>query len=557
MCSGDMKATISSNSTFNPVAVTAINGRNPEVLLDHLLQYNLAFTDSDAAYNSMFANPVPIVLAQTGVFDVGFDPALTDTTSYTFANGSQTTITNTISVPPFPSTFTSGQDLYDILLLGQTLQSDTDQTSAQTSSRASVSAASTSISPQPLYPGYPTPVIAQAVAASDQPISGYFLPEGDVAVLSLPSFDYFDEEANVDFQSMCRSFLSMCTSSGKTSLIIDVRGNIGGHPELAWDLFKQLLPGIVPYTKIRTRATAATDALGLLTSRLQAGLPSEQNVSAPELWVSSNISFFNYHTTLKSPDGPHFNSWSELFGPIASHGDNFTNAASWLLSDAIYTEESADMVISGYGNQSDVPASPFRATQITLLSDGICSSACAIFANLLVDQGVQTVSVGGRPTKDPMAFIGGTQGAEEVAFSYITELAQVAIEIAKAINACAEVQLLEPLTRSAPLQASPLSRISVNVLDNIGKDDESLTPLQFTRLLADCRMFYTPRDMVDVQNTWQRVADGVESGGKRLCVSGSLTATHGGMAALNSEGSVVANKWLSVVAGCILALLLL
>ena len=514
MWSGDIEAMLFSNTSFYPAAVTAINGQVSKAFLDRLLQYNLALTDLDAAYNTMFANPVPLVLAQTGVFDVGFDPEMMDKASYTFANGSQITVNNTISLPPFPRTFTNGQDLYDILLAGQPPQSEDDMMSIQTPSLTSTSAASTTNRPQPLYPGYPTPVMSQAVAASDLPISGYFLPESDVAVLSLPTFDYFDEEANVDFQSMCREFLRTCRASNKTSLIIDVRGNIGGQPEPAWDLFKQLFPRTVPFTKIRTRATAATDALGRLTSRLQAGFPPDQNASIQEKWMASNLSFFNYHTTLKSPDGPHFDSWSDLFGPVASHGDNFTNTASSLFSDTPYTEESADMVISGYGNQSDIPPSPFRADEITLLSDGICSSACAIFANLLVNQGVQTVTVGGRPTKDPMAFIGGTQGAEEVSFSYIAELAQVAIEIARSINATDDVQVLEPLTRKAPIQASPLSRISINLLDNIGKNDESFTPLQFTRLLADCRMFYMPRDMVNVEHTWQRVARGVASGVK-------------------------------------------
>ena len=557
MWSGDIEAMLSSNATFHPAAVIAINGQDPEAFLDRLLQYNLALTDLDAAYNTMFANPVPIVLAQTGLFDVGFDPEMTDTTTYTFANGSRIATNNTISMPPFPSTLTNGQDLYDMLLLGHSPQSEVDRTSTQTSSPTFTPAANTSIPLQPLYPGYPTPVIAQAVAASDLPISGYFLPESDVAVLSLPTFDYFDEEANVDFQSMCRQFLRMCKSSNKTSLIIDVRGNIGGDPDPACDLFKQLFPSIVPFTKIRARATAATDALGRLTLRLQAGVPLDQNTSIQAQWMSSNLSFFNYHTTLKSPDGPHFDSWSDLSGPVASHGDNFTNTASWLFSDTDYTEQSANMVISGYGNQSDIAPSPFRVNQITLLSDGICSSACAIFTNLSVDQGVQTVTVGGRPTQDPIAFIGGTQGAEEVSFSYIAELAQVAIDIGKAINASAEVTVLEPLTRNAPIQASPLSRISVNLLDTIGKDDENLTPQQFTQLITNYRMFYMPRDMVDVEHTWQRVARGVANGGKGLCVSGILTAGQGIVATGDSVASVIVSVWQEVVVGPVVWSLLL
>ena len=47
-------------------------------------------------------------------------------------------------------------------------------------------------------------------------------------------------------------------------------------------------------------------------------------------------------------------------------------------------------------------------------------------------------------------------------------------------------------------------------------------------------MWYMPRDMVDVQYTWVRVARGVEAGGEGLCVWGNLT---GGGGVGNGDGS--------------------
>ncbi|KAI9715401.1 MAG: hypothetical protein M1828_000861 [Chrysothrix sp. TS-e1954] len=510
---------IYSNGSFTPSAVTSLDGQSPTEFFDRILQFNPSFTDPDAAYNALFVNPVPLILDTAGLFSAGFDPTLRDNTTYTFANGSHICVENMISLPPFSNEFSSGQDLYTALLLEPPTPTPTSQAATQS---VTATAASTP-PPQPLFSGYPTPIVAQLAAPSEQAISGYFLPQSDVAILSLTSMDYFGIQGDSDFQRVARTFLRMCKETRKAHLLIDVRRNIGGQPAVVWDLFRQLFPGQVPFTRIRTRANAATNALGILTSQLQDGFPPHANASTRELLVSSNTSFFNYHVDLKAPDGPPFESWPELFGPVTSHGDNFTKTASWPMNDPSYTESEFDMVVSGYGNLSDVPASPFSPDQITIPSDGLCSSGCADFVRLLVDQGVKTVVVGGRPSMDSMRVIGGTQGGIEVPFTDIAELAEVAIGIAKAQNLSAEV--LEPLTRSIPIQQGAAGQSRVNLLDNIGKDDDTLTPLQFTRWLADCRMFYIPKDIVDAQYTWQRVAKGIASGGQGLCVQGSLGGT--------------------------------
>jgi len=59
--------------------------------------------------------------------------------------------------------------------------------------------------------------------------------------------------------------------------------------------------------------------------------------------------------------------------------------------------------ITGYNGLTNVTAQPFQADNIVLLQDGLCGSACAIFSELMKEQGkVQTVVIGGRPLNAPM-----------------------------------------------------------------------------------------------------------------------------------------------------------
>ena len=51
-----------------------------------------------------------------------------------------------------------------------------------------------------------------------------------------------------------------------------------------------------------------------------------------------------------------------------------------------------------------------------------------------------------------------------------------------------------------------------------------MTPLQFTKRYADCRIFYVKEDLFDVQSTWVRVLNGVKRQGQGLCVNGSVAA---------------------------------
>jgi hypothetical protein len=150
--------------------------------------------------------------------------------------------------------------------------------------------------------------------------------------------------------------------------LIDIRSNNGGDPYLAYDLFKQLFPSQVPFSSTRYRAHTAADALGEAFSTL-GPVTNGGSVPADEsALLVTQTSDFNYRNLLKSPDGANFTSWADLYGPVEVHGDNFTNLASNNFFNQYYDLASWNLVVSGYGNRSNIPSDPFDASQITLVS---------------------------------------------------------------------------------------------------------------------------------------------------------------------------------------------
>lgn len=54
------------------------------------------------------------------------------------------------------------------------------------------------------------------------------------------------------------------------------------------------------------------------------------------------------------------------------------------------------------------------------------------------------------------------------------------------------------------------------------RDDESVTPLEFTYEAADCRLFYTGDMIRDVTNVWKKTVDAHWGDAKQTCVDDSV-----------------------------------
>lgn len=506
-----------SNATFTPSAVTSIDGVEVNEQLINLAS-DAQFQDYDAVFNTQLAVPVvtpPETTSTVGAYSSRSFIAHNDSTLYTFENGSTRVIQN-FAFSSLPLRFASGRDFFDKYLLGTPNSSFASPTSSQ---GASPRAGST-------VPGYPLPV--PGTNSLGNFVSGYFLQNKsneDVAVLVISSFDAVTEPEQIGFQKAVQTFLSVCRLAGKKRLVIDVRQNPGGTISLVYDTFRQLFPKEIPYSGTRIRAFDTQNVLGEITSSITNDPATFKGLSQLGFGLLTIPTFAQSY--LKTPDGEPYATWHDFYGPNQFHGDFFSNIGSYRLSPNLYTNP---ITVSGYGNRSGLPPQLFASSNIVLLTDGACSSSCALFSNLLINQGkVTTVTAGGRPSLDPIAVIGGTQGGEALEYSLLKALATgVVSQGAASLDAqkdAAVNRTLAPLLAQSPIN---FQSFGVNGRDCIAQGDATQTPLQFTKSpVADCRMFYMPGDMFNVSYTWNRVAAGVAAGGKGLCVNGTIAKSSG------------------------------
>ncbi|KAI9692784.1 MAG: hypothetical protein M1820_009383 [Bogoriella megaspora] len=524
----DLQGLAAGNTSQSPSAISSIDGVDVDEQL-FSTAYDVLFQDRDAIYNDRFASPVVVaenLTPVTGTYAMPFSfTSHNDSTIYGFENGSTKIIQNSVTVPPqLPLLFSSGQDLYNKYLLPSSTSMPAKESGNPNGNSGSPPPTAPSV-----VPGDPLPV--PGAQTPNNWVSGYF-PDGessrDVAVLVISSFHPLLATEQLDFQQAVKTFLDACRATRKQRLIIDVRQNPGGQFTLLMDVFKQLFPNETPYSGTRIRATNINNVIGEQISSISSSAASLNQVRQLLAAGGTNlVTVPNFaQGYLKTPDSVPFSSWNDFYGPNQFNGDNFSNVGAFRLSPSFYTYP---LTISGYGNQS-ASSQPFASENIVLLTDSDCSSSCALFANLVINQGnVTTVTAGGRPNLDPIAVIGGTQGGEELNFQFLQSLATQAMQTAASSSDEQTIafvnKTLAPVNKSAPIV---ITSFQFNNRDNIAKGDVSQMPLQFTKSpMADCRMFYMPGDMANVSYTWKRVAEGIKVGGKGLCVNGTIRGHSG------------------------------
>jgi hypothetical protein len=192
-----------------------------------------------------------------------------------------------------------------------------------------------------------------------------------------------------------------------------------------------------------------------------------------------------------------------------------------------------DVNLTGYNEFKNAPAQPFLPENIVILQDGFCGSTCAIFAELMREQGkVQTIAVGGRPLNAPMQGVGGSKGSQKLSFDSLLAFAERTIKVAEALDGAAVSKYLENNTAvgkiyhatqiykrtTLPGEGSTIVG-AVNSLNNLRQNDTTDTPLEFLYEAADCRLFYTTATYMDPVKFWKMAIDAKWGSGK--CVPGS------------------------------------
>jgi len=565
-----------------PSAVTKINGQTAS---DFLAQQGQNVTygdlqDPDALYNQMFyvQNSGQGNAASYGAF-VGGQSYPGDNTTIAFANG---TTVNQFNVAIFNKLFSfaglvSGNSYYNLYcnatrkaaqdgvdLNGATrrkrsLEDSKHQihqhmkrwqnfekrkqaaTSVAVSSLVVSSTASSVIPTATRLTGYPTPV----AVSDDLTLSGYFLTDAgfnDTAVLVLQQMS---EEDPASFQSTMTRFMNACRQQNKKRLVIDIQGNPGGTVSLGYEVFKQLFPNIYPYAAGNLRAHEGLNTLGTFftnyTSQLYAAQPNNFTL------LNNNNYYSQFSAEAFADDsGSLFKSWPALYGPVKTAKENYTNLIRWDLNDTDFNLASGNIVISGYGNNTSIAASPFTSDNIVLLSDGRCSSTCTIMSHLLKWQGkVKSIAMGGRPANGAMQAIGGVKGSQVYQYYLLAASIDGAYEVAEQLGYTNTVRAFEKSSILGPILndsdyivyrgasggqlPAALSDFTFNFQNNIAENDTSYTPLQFVYEAADCRLWFQPQHISNIRTLWNTVAAqafGLNNTQQySLCVQGSTNAT--------------------------------
>ncbi|PKY00694.1 hypothetical protein P168DRAFT_335489 [Aspergillus campestris IBT 28561] len=353
--------------------------------------------------------------------------------------------------------------------------------------------------------GYPEPF----TRSKGDEITGY-LPDHpalkDVAVLSVPTFGTIYTRS---FSRAAKDLIKNATARGRSKIIIDISSNTGGVITSALDLFKMFFPEKLPYTASRYRAH---DGLNLLGKVYPNGDPDDGR-------VEKDGQFVYWAGEAVTPDLEHnITSWQKLYGPYETVGMNSTMLISTTNTKLRSTEESP---VSGYGPiPLDPKTAPFKAEDIVIVSDGMCGSACAMFAELMLEQNVKSIAFGGRPQKAEMQTIGAVRGGILASLTGLSRLVTRSYE--KAVGSSGTDS---PLLTRGELQSwnetlpnIPFSQLgvaweaAVNIQNAFAQDDDEL-PMQFTYEPAGCRRFYTAENVLSQESVWADASKAVFGNG--------------------------------------------
>ncbi|KAI0902983.1 hypothetical protein F4823DRAFT_629777 [Ustulina deusta] len=539
---------ISPPKVYLAAALQSINSVDVVTYLEQFAANNsLGMLEPHADWNQLMQSPALDILGYYNVFSGGATFYPGDTITWTFENGtSQTEDYLGIYFSQGPTgPLETGGDFYNFFVLGfypadfDPYSDEDDDSGSNTSSAVSsdIPSPSTAV-PQPTTttalsgwenPAYPeTPDVAQPDLGTigGGYLSGYFLRASSIAVLSIPSFDEYGDAINT-FQSTVQEFIQQAQAAGMTKVVIDVQQNVGGQPLLAIDAFQRFFPNVEPFAGSRMRAHYAANVMGSTDTAFWDNLTMDDpyyDALAASEWVVTD--------RINAATNQYFHSWGEFYGPNNYNGDNFTNVQRYNTSNALFnyesTDETANLTIPSPVSSA---SPPFAASDVIILSDGICDSSCALFMELMHHEaGVRTVAVGGQPRDGPMQAPSGSRGARRYDIGVLDGNINFAQLVLQSLNS--------PNANFMPNRTEAndvfILDASVNLRDQVRRGQT--WPLQFAYLPADCRIYYTPQTVYNYTRLWEHAATAIWTN-TSLCVPGSTGHTDSVSAAPDGSGS--------------------
>lgn len=249
-----------------------------------------------------------------------------DHLNFTFENGTDlSTYWLAIYNELYPTgPLTTGGDFYNYFVLGLLPASYNSSLTFNRASSTNNISTDDSISPSwnkissGAYPDNPDVVQPDLSIAGEGIVTGYFLHDISTGVLSIPSFDQYGGSVG-NFSATVGRFIHGAAGANLSKVVIDLQQNTGGTVELVFDTFKQFFPERTPFAGSRRRSHELANVLGGAITAYWDSLPSN-NHSYVDLvaneWVITD--------RLNAVTGRNFTAWSEYYGPVTYHGDNFS-----------------------------------------------------------------------------------------------------------------------------------------------------------------------------------------------------------------------------------------
>ena len=233
-----------------------------------------------------------------------------------------------------------------------------------------------------------------------QPVAIKALPHGEAAYFTLgndagmialsrflPGGGSTEEISSFakDMAQIVNTALAYFKKKGLKKVLVDVSRNPGGSVPVGFAIFQQFFPTASPYHGEDLRYSPAL--LDLVTGF------TDLDIDGDPLTLDSYV----------ETNGSQYSSISSFLGPVSKDGDYFTTLSRSNVQASLASS-------SGPGNVSLPASALFAADDIALLSDSICASTCATFAEAMLGQGVRTIVYGGRPGRKTLQLSGGTRG---------------------------------------------------------------------------------------------------------------------------------------------------
>ena len=250
----DLFANQTDGLTWQPSAVSKINDVG---VIDYLTQFAalnaVGGLEPHADWNMLMQSAALDIQGYYEIFSgaATFYPG--DTINFSFENGTSTGPLPFLAVynsPGDTGPLETGGDFYNFFVLGFYPEAYFDELEAAAASSTTTDDSTTSETSPPAAtsttvgwdnPAYPTSDVVQPDLSiiGGGTLTGYFLNESSVAVLSIPSFDEYGDALGT-FTDTISEFIERSQAAGMKKIVIDLQQNGGGDLFLAIDAFKQV-----------------------------------------------------------------------------------------------------------------------------------------------------------------------------------------------------------------------------------------------------------------------------------------------------------------------------